>query len=317
MARIEVTAHPSLALIKYWGKKDDKNNIPATSSLAVSLGSLSTRTVVKTKKSGDSVVIDNHADESSRFAPVFEEIRKKAGEFIGFNIVSTNDFPASAGLASSSSGIAAMTIACAKAAGLDLELRELSEIARRGSTSAARAVYGGFTELIGGSKYAKQIGDSEFWPELRIAVLITQKTKKSISSRDGMYRARETSPFYNQWIENSEGIFCQAKKALLEKDVEKLGECMRKSYLSMFGTMFTADPPVFYWRGESVELIHRCQALRSAGIGIWETMDAGPQVKAVFTENDEEKIRMAFSDLAERGQLLITRPGGGPIVHGE
>ena len=318
------TAHPSLALIKYWGKADSVENLPATPSLAVTLNELKTETSVwisrntDDKYTADAVLIDGVFQQEKRFESFFREFRtlleKKKPELSGFSIraESSSNFPASAGLASSSSGFAALACACSEAAGVGFNRKELSALARIGSASAARSLYGGFTSLGEREKHAKQLYNENWWPEFRIIVLELEKEPKKISSRLAMEQTRNTSPYYNSWVKDSKVLMDEAVTALDDKNLDILGPIIRKSYLRMFATMFAADPPVIYWKPISLGIIKLCEGMRAEGISVWETMDAGPQVKLFSTENETDKILSRLKTFFPDVRARVCTPGSAP-----
>ena len=299
-------ASPSLALIKYWGKVPGGTNIPATPSLAVTLSELETRTVVEFAENDD-VRIGEKPQSDARFSLVFDEIRDLCKSERRYHAVSHNNFPTAAGLASSSSGLAALVAAACACEGVQASQRSMSRIARIGSGSASRSIYGGFTVFPRGAQWARQIADTDHWPELRIVIAKISDAAKPLGSRDAMEQTRQTSPYYEAWIDHSLTLMNEAEGALLSRDIEKLGDAMRASYMSMFSTMFSARPPIVYWLPGSLEVIHRAAALRARGIPVWETMDAGPQVKLLTTADHEAELRDALSDFS----LMVSRPGEG------
>lgn len=285
--------HPSLAMIKYWGKRKSKNpNIPITSSLSFSLEAFSTKSILQ-KSDKDSVYINGKDTLDFKYKLFFESIRSRFSKKVFFNFESTNDFPSSAGLASSSSGFASLAILCLKALNIDFKnnLKLASEIAREGSGSAARAVYGGIVSFPRFCTSASSLYDKNFWPELRVLICVTDSSCKSISSRDAMGICQNTSPYFSSWSKDSEKIYKFALEALKTKDFEKLGDCIVKSYLRMFSTMFSSSPPIIYWNENSVKIINLISLLRKNGIYAYETMDAGPQVKVICLKDDVEYIK--------------------------
>lgn len=310
---VRVTAHPSLALIKYWGKERKGLNIPATTSIAVGLEDLSTVSEIRLVKSDSRIEIDGRIASLHSFEPFFKEL-ERLGLRSGLKVRSRNSFPTAAGLASSSSGYAALALGIASAAGLELDHRELSALARIGSGSAARAVFGGFTRLAAGSEYAEIIHPAEYWPELRIGIGIVTESRKETSSREGMNRSRETSPFYPAWIESNRDLAGEAEEALNKRDLEQLGEAMRRSYLRMFATMLSASPPFIYWRPESVAILRALEGLRSEGYNVWETMDAGPQVKFIALETELPAILKRLAEDVPGVRWLSSRIGGVPTL---
>lgn len=306
---------PSLALLKYWGKRDAVRNIPATTSVAVSLAELRTATLVRVlgpKEGRDSVIVDGVEQPLVRFERFFEAIRAKLRMDLTFEAESTNNFPTSAGLASSSSGFAALALACCEAAGAELPMRDLSALARIGSASAARAVFGGFTILKAGADAARQLYDETHWPDLRVIVCIVDEGAKEIGSRRAMEASRLTSPYYPAWLRQSTRAVPDALRALAARDLEQLGEAVRESYLRMFATIMSARPPIQYWRPTSVAILNECDALRAEGVGVWETMDAGPQVKLLCLSHDVDAVQERIEEIETAPRTLVCSVGAGP-----
>lgn len=321
-------ASPSLALVKYWGKSDDEANIPAVPSLAVTLAGLTTRTVVGIVAPGaahdgadrgatDSVRVDGEVIPPDRNRKFFAAVRSALGSSIPedarFHAESRNSFPTAAGLASSSSGFAALAAGCFAAVRREAELGTISSVARVGSASAARSVFGGFVTLRSGAEKAEPLFGTDHWPDFRVVVAVLHEGKKDVASRSAMRLTRDTSPFYRAWVDDSHGVFEAGVRALADRDIERLGEIMRLSYLRMFGTMFSADPPVFFWRPESVAVIRECARLRAGGVPVWETMDAGPQVKMITTNGHLAAVKNALAGIGV-ARVIECRPGAGVTI---
>lgn len=309
--RMESWASPSLALIKYWGKaRGEGINLPATPSLAVTLEGLHTHTVVE-EASEDHVVLDGKVQNPQRFSDFFQRVRSVTGSSLRFKVESENNFATAAGLASSSSGFAALAGACVALTGAHLKEEEISSLARVGSGSAARSIWGGFTVLPAEFPCAYQVADENFWPDFRVVLVTVTDKAKDHSSRDAMEHTRTTSPYYGAWVKDAASVFPQALEALRARDLEALGTLARLSYLRMFSSMFAADPPVIYWLPESLGLIRLAEDLRKKGHGVWETMDAGPQVKFFCEAKDlpalEASLKSGFPGLNYR----TARPGPG------
>jgi diphosphomevalonate decarboxylase len=304
-------AGPSLALIKYWGKRSARENTPATGSLAVTLGGLESRTEAAFD-TRDSVVVGGEVQPTDRFAPFLDSLRRALdlGDQ-GLSIVSTNNFPTAAGLASSSSGFAALAGAVAALAGQTLPPARLSALARLGSGSATRPIYGGFTVFDAGAQAAEPERDEGFWPEFRVILCVVREGPKATSSRAGMESSRLTSPYYDRWVETSPALLAEARRALADRDWDRLGPLVRQSYLRMFGTMFSAEPPLVYWQPESLALIQALQDLRAEGFTAWETMDAGPQVKVFCPENQAPALVAELDRRVPGLRFLTAAPGPG------
>lgn len=313
---VRCAASPSLALIKYWGKRDGLVNVPATTSIAVTLSHLETITEVRRADGPEheQVVVNGMLQDRQRFTPFFDQVRATAEQGVWFDVQSSNSFPTGAGLASSSSAFAALALGCSRIARQRLEAAELSQLARVGSGSAARAVYGGFTRFAAGAFQAEQIADQSHWSDLRVVIAVINPGPKSISSRDAMNRTRDTSVFYPAWVETSEALARQAERAILARDLNALGATMRQSYLRMFSTMFTAEPPVLYWLPETVAVIQACEQLRRDGVPAWETMDAGPQVKVFTTARHVSVVSERISRENSGGEVLVVGVGAAPRI---
>jgi diphosphomevalonate decarboxylase len=315
------TASPSLALLKYWGKTAGGRNLPATPSLALSLGNLRTTTTVEASFDGaDEVRVGGERQPEARYSDFFDAVRRALRAELRFKAASRNDFPTASGLASSSSGFAALAFACARAGEAVLEGKkglspaEISSLARIGSVSAARAVFGGFSLLPAGATEAKPLYGEEHWPDLRVLVALVSLEEKAVSSREGMERSRSTSVFYPSWVENAGAELEKAVEAVARRDLEAVGAAMRRSYLRMFGTMLACDPPLIYWLPGSLALIRECEAMRREGIGVWETMDAGPQVKMLCLAADAPRIADRVRSTKAAASVIESRIGGAPEI---
>ena len=231
-------------------------------------------------------------------------------------VSSTNHVPTAAGFASSASGYAALAAAASKASGLQLKGEELSKLARRGSGSACRSIYGGFVEWQKGTKddgsdsYAVPILEQEAWDLSILSVMIESKQKK-ILSREGMKRTVETSPFYDGWLKATEEELQIAKKAIEKRDFELLGETLEKNAFKMHATTLGADPPFFYWQPATLEIIDYVQQLRSQGVLAYVTIDAGPNVKVICEPKDEQKVYQTLSEIDSVKEIFVCHPGPG------
>jgi diphosphomevalonate decarboxylase len=303
-------AGASLALIKYWGKHSAADNTPATGSLAVTLSGLESRTAA-VFDDRDSVTVNGAEQPIGRFAGFLDRLRAELGFEERLAVTSENTFPTAAGLASSSSGFAALAGAVAALTQPGIEPARLSSLARSGSGSATRSVFGGFTVFDVGAMGAAPEHDETFWPDFRVVVAVVSEAEKPQSSRAAMESSRTTSPYYSRWVETSPAVLTAARHALSLRDWNTLGPLIRQSYLRMFGTMFSADPPLIYWQPASIALIHALDDLRREGLTAYETMDAGPQVK-VFCPADQAESLVSELDRRVPGlRFLTAAPGPG------
>ena len=312
MKAVKVEASPSLALIKYWGKNNEKKNIPATSSLAVTLDKLKTVTIARLAEGKDRVTIDGMEQPMERYAAFFDNFRKVSRKQVYFECESSNNFPTAAGLASSASGFAALALAMRGLCATELSDIQVSAIVRLGSASAARAVFGPASVLRRGKSHAEALSIPPFWKDARVLVAQVSRAAKELPSRQAMNVCKISSPYYKSWLKDSGKTFNRGLKAMLEGNLENLGQAMRGSYLNMFSTMFSARPPIIYWLPESLKIIRACETLRKDGISAWETMDAGPQVKILCMKDDTQSIMEKIKNEAPDVDLIEDKFGPGP-----
>ncbi len=302
MNQIKVKANANIALIKYWGKRDENIFLPTKSSLSVTLSELFTTTQIeKIDSDKDEVFIDQKSFTNIlRFLDLF---RTKYGIKDFFKIETQNSFPTAAGLASSASGFAALAYGLNKLCNLDLSLKELSILTRQGSGSACRSLHGGFVlwnkseKPNGEDSFAQQLFDENYWPEFRILVAIVDEKEKQISSRVAMQSSVKTSAFYPLWIKESEAKIPQMIKALEEKDFDAVGSIAEQDCLGMHKTMQTAVPAVNFFQQSTLGIMEKVNQLRSQGISCYFTIDAGPNVKILCLEKDREKIVSSLNQI--------------------
>ncbi|HEX7324573.1 MAG TPA: diphosphomevalonate decarboxylase [Rhodanobacteraceae bacterium] len=284
------TAQPNIALVKYWGKRDAALNLPAAGSLSITLDALHTRTALRfdAALAADDIVLNGRHDTTGAtgIGAFLDLFRARAGVTTHAHVESENDFPTGAGLASSASGFAALAVAANHALGLGLAPGELSALARRGSGSAARSIFGGFAEMAAGTRAdgtdacAAALLAADAWP-LEVVVAITTRAPKATSSRDGMEHTRHTSPFYRDWVATVNRDLAEARAAVRARDFAKLAAVSEASCLAMHALMLSARPGLIYWNAATLDCIRCIRALQADGVGVFFTIDAGPQVKAV------------------------------------
>lgn len=299
----EAFACANIALIKYWGKRDQELNLPKTSSLSISLNTLGTRTRLKKSFDRDSIYLNGKAlSEADGFVQRlcrFLDLFRSRGEY--FEIHTQNTIPTAAGLASSASGFAALIKALNRFYGWKLNTKEMSILARMGSGSACRSIEPGFVLWHAGDRsdgmdsYAERLDTT--WPELRIGIVLLSTEKKSISSRRAMQRTVDTSILYRAWPQKVDQDLLQIKKALLQKNFSLLGKTAESNALSMHATGLAAWPPLCYWQPSTLQTIHQIWSLRQQGFELFFTMDAGANVKLLFKARDKKDIETHFPNM--------------------
>jgi diphosphomevalonate decarboxylase len=201
-----------------------------------------------------------------------------------------------------------------KLAGEDIPNRALSELAGTGSRSAARAIFGGFVLLPANASYARQVYTQDYWPQLRVLVVVVEEKPKEIPSREAMTQTAHSSPYYPTWIRSSRRLLKEALAALERRDIERLGAIGRISYMRMHAAMMAGNPPIRYWKPVSLAVQDVCGELRKRGTGAWETMDAGPQVKILCTAEHTETIRTELLQRLPDLHIIESYPGMGARI---
>lgn len=303
-------AHANIALVKYWGKRDEARILPEAASLSVALDRLLTTTTVELGAAEDSLRIDGRhasAAELGRARAVLDAagIRERA------RIDSRNDFPTAAGLASSASGFAALAIAACAAAGQKRSTAELSALARLGSGSATRSVPGGWA--VWSDETAEQVAPPDHLP-IRLVVAVCGETRKAVSSRDGMRASRETSPYHRAFIEQCGRDLQDALRLLSSRDLPALGMLAERNALRMHADALAADPPLVYWAPATLACLQLVQRLREGGIGAWATIDAGPHVVVICAPEHAQAVEAAVRSTPGVRDALVCGPAGGARV---
>jgi len=312
-------AHPNIALVKYWGKRDGPDNVPATPSLSITLSDLRTRTRVSVDATlAKHVVTLNGAivADAKINACVDRLIARAHRQMPKLRIDTDNNFPTAAGLASSASGFAALVTAIDAALELRMSETERAIEARRASASAARSLYGGFVTLHGSDDpvtwLARRELDAAAWP-LAVVIAICSDQPKKVSSSVGMQQSK-TSPYYTRWTEVAALDFAAARAAVASRDFARLAEVAEGNCLAMHAVMLSARPGLLYWTGATVECMERVRELRAAGCEVFFTIDAGPQVKAVCEPGAVDAVRAALTNVPGVKEVIVVGLGGAARV---
>ena len=315
------SANTNIALIKYWGKADEALAIPTTSSLSLTLdGTQTTTTVCFDGGTGDqdTVTINGSAPSGTardRVVRFLDLVRARAGLTTPATVTSSSTVPLAAGLASSAAGFAALAAAASRAAGMSLDDRALSRLARRGSGSATRSVFGGLVLWNAGSddetSYAEPV-DCDLG--LAMVVVVLSDGSKTISSTTAMRQTMTASPLYPAWVEASREDLRAALAAVRARDLPRLGEVVEGNALGMHAAMIASRPSIMYWLPRTVEVLHTIRGMRDEGFGVWATIDAGPNVKVLTSGNDAEQVAAVLRDRIPGATVSVRYPGGGVHV---
>jgi len=310
-------AHPNIALIKYWGNLDDALRIPANSSLSMNMGGLTTTTTVAYDDSlANDVVVLGGREQSGRakdrVAALLDRVRAMAGVKTRAHVESRNDFPSGAGLASSASGFAALAVASAEAAGLNLDEAVLSRLARSGSGSACRSVPAGYVEWQAGtndaSSYAFSIAPPEHW-DLRDVIAIVDTAHKDVGSTQG-HALADTSPLHAGRVAMIPDRLARVKDAILRRDFAALVPVVEDDALAMHAVMMTSNPSLIYWQPATVAIIHAIRAWRGQGLPVCFTIDAGANVHCLCQRSAASDVKRRLESIPGVKEILMATPGG-------
>ncbi len=313
----------NIALVKYWGKRVDGAalNLPATGSLSLTLDALVTETRLELDPAleTDVVTLDGAPAgdrERARVSAFLDLVRAKSAPRA--RIDSVNRFPTASGLASSASGFAALAVAATAAYDVALSPRALSQLARKGSGSAARSIAGGFVRMHTGATdddaYAEPI-ESPLTADVRMVIAIVGGGAAKVhGSSDAMAHVAATSPLYDAWLALVERDLAAAEAALAAGDLAKLGEVAEANALAMHASAIAARPAIVYWQPATVALLAIVRELRAAGRAAWATIDAGPHVKVLTTATDAAYIAKAVTNVAGVTDVLTSGAGRGAEV---
>ena len=293
-------AHTNIALIKYWGKRQKEFNLPATDSLSLTLKAFGTETTVRLYEGERDQFILNDQHQSgialekvSTFLDLIRTQSEKASKAV---VESINHVPTAAGLASSASAFAALALAASRVYDIkDQSAKSLSLLARQGSGSAARSIYGGLVHMHQGSAddghdaYASPIDGHQL--DLGMIVIPCDTGPKKVSSTKGMNHTQATSPYYEKWVESHAEDIQEAQRAITTNNFDALGRVMEHSTLKMHATALTAQPGLWYWNAKTWEALECIKSLRTEALPFYFTMDAGPTSKYSFAGIRWKKLR--------------------------
>ncbi|XP_055268941.1 diphosphomevalonate decarboxylase isoform X2 [Moschus berezovskii] len=308
---VTCTAPVNIAVVKYWGKRDEELILPINSSLSVTLhqDQLKTTTTAAISRdfTEDRIWLNGREEDvgQPRLQACLREIRRLARKrrsgshedplplslSYKVHVASENNFPTAAGLASSAAGYACLAYALARVYGVD---SDLSEVARRGSGSACRSLYGGFVEWQMGERpdgkdsIACQVAPESHWPELRVLILVVSAERKPMGSTAGMQTSVETSALLKFRAEALVPVrMAEMTRCIRERDFQAFGQLTMKDSNQFHATCLDTFPPISYLSDTSrhiIQLVHRFNA-HHGQTKVAYTFDAGPNA-VVFTLDD-------------------------------
>ena len=331
------TAHPNIALVKYWGKRNADLVLPATGSLSLTLDIYPTETVVNPDPSLSSDIFTLNGEPAPgtptrRVSAFLNLVRKRSAQHNAgqhnagqqntelartyARVNSVNSVPTGAGLASSASGCAALATAASKAYGLPGDPRSLSRLARRGSGSATRSILGNLVIWHPGegddnnadlTSYAESVPG----PDLAMVICVVSGAQKAVSSRVAMADTIRTSPFFDGWVSSTQRDLVDMKHALAVGDYTRVGEITESNALRMHAAINGNRPPVRYLAPTSVAIFDAIAQLRNDRLEVYGTADAGPNVVALCQAKDLDATHAALRERFPDLELIPARAGSG------
>jgi diphosphomevalonate decarboxylase len=324
--RVTVTAPANIAFIKYWGAVDLERAIPHHPSISMTLTECCSRSTVEHRDGGAHeiyLVQEDGTQEAAtgsfhqRAADHLDRMLQWAGRSGSFRVETRNSFPASAGMASSASGFAALTLGAAAALGRELSGRESSILARRsGSGSASRSVFGGYVEWpaagSGEDCYAEVLAPAEHWA-LADVVALVETGPKEVSSLDGHRRAT-TSPHFARRRELIPERLERTRRGIRERDLASLGEVIEEDAIELHLIAMSSRPAIFYWKPATLAVLEAVHQLRREGCLAYATMDAGANVHVICEVAQSASVAAALRAVPGVHAVIEDRVGPGPSV---
>jgi diphosphomevalonate decarboxylase len=317
MTTATAQANPNIAFIKYWGNRDNALRIPMNGSISMNLDGLYTRTTVSFQPSlpYDELIINGHEVAGAgreRVSYVLDLIREMVKLRESAEVMTENNFPVGAGIASSAAAFAALALAGSKAAGLNLSEPELSRLARRGSGSAARSIPSGFVEWQVGEReedsFAFTIAEPVHW-KLMDCIAIVSASHKKIGSTEG-HSIAPTSPLQAARIADAPRRLEICRNSILQCDFDSFASIVELDSDMMHAVMMTSRPALHYWKPASLEVMNKVRAWRAEGIPVCYTVDAGPNVHVICPETEAHVVNKKLRELSGVEDILVARPGG-------
>ncbi len=310
-------AHPNIALIKYWGNRDTRLRLPSNGSISMNLDGLFTQTRVTFDPTlaQDEFSLNDQITFGAalwRVSELLDRVRDMAGMSLRARVISSNNFPTGAGIASSASAFAALSLAASQAAGSALDERQLSRLARTASGSACRSVPGGFAEWQAGEDDGTSFGFSIAPPEhwaLVDCVTVVNRSPKAIGSTTG-HALAETSPLQVARVADAPRRLDCCRRAILERDFAALAAIVELDSNWMHAVMMTGAPAVLYWEPATITVMLAVATWRKQGLPVCYTVDAGPNVHVISLLQHSSEVSTRLSQLPGVQQVLTAQVGG-------
>ena len=294
-------AHPIQGLVKYHGMRDEALRLPYHDSISVCTAPSHSKTTAEfdPDRTEDSYVIDGEPVEgrgAERIDAVVDHVRELAGIDHGVRFESTNNFPTNIGFGSSSSGFAAAAMALVEAAGLDMTRPEISTVARRGSSSAARAVTGAFSHLRTGMNdedcRSERI-ETDLEDDLRIVAGMVPSYKET----EAAHKEAADSHMFEGRMAHMHSQISDMRDALYEADFQATFELAEHDSLSLAATTMTGPAGWVYWQPRTIAIFNAVRELRTEhDVPVYFSVDTGASVYINTTDAYVDRVETAVAD---------------------
>ena len=315
-------AHSNIAFVKYWGNRDNRLRLPASSSISMNLADLHTTTTVAWDGDlkQDTLTIDEAVAADAALERVrnhLDMLRARFNTSQFARVRSTNNFPMGTGIASSASAFAALTAAACAALGLNLSQRDLSALARMGSGSAARSIPSGYVEWHAGdsheTSFAESIAPPEHWDLVDVIAIVSRAHKRTGSSAG--HETAGSSVLQPARISSAAERLRAVKSAIMRRDFEQFASVVEEDSNLMHAVMMTSDPPLFYWAPLSFAIMKEVRHWRRVEkLQVCYTLDAGPNVHCICAGSDADEAVARLRSLSSELDILRSSVGGGACV---
>ncbi|GAB4480894.1 MAG: diphosphomevalonate decarboxylase [Anaerolineales bacterium] len=309
-------AHPNIAFCKYWGNRDAALRLPVNGSISMNLDGLFTKTTVRfCQQPEDSLSINGSPVSGKgleRVSAILSLVRQAAGISLQAEVISENNFPTGAGIASSAAAFAALALAATAAAGLNWPEAQISRLARLGSGSASRSVPAGFVEWKMGSgdedSYAVSIAPPKHWA-LADCVAIVAAGHKATGSSEG-HALAPSSPLQAARVADAPRRLEICRRAILERNFPAFAEIIEQDSDLMHAVMMTSRPALFYWKPATLAVMESVRAWRADGLPAAYTIDAGPNVHVLCPQSEMTRVAALLREIPGVSQVLTASIGG-------
>ena len=334
----ECTAPSNIALVKYWGKKE--NQIPANPSISFTLNNCKTitKTVFTKKDNNQEFSFDllfegkPKEDFKPKILKFFQRIEAFCPYLKEYHIVidTQNTFPHSSGIASSASGMAALAMNVMRlekeintSLSQDAFYKKASFLARLGSGSACRSIKGqvvvwGKNETHPESSGLFGVAFNEMhdnFKNYQDTILLVDKGEKQVSSTVG-HELMHNHPYAEKRFEQAHDNLASITTILREGNITEFIKIVESEALTLHAMMMTSMPYFILMKPNTLEIINKIWKFRNeTTLPLCFTLDAGANVHVLYPENTKEKVLQFIQDelvgYCQNGQYICDQIGNG------